>query len=92
MLGVVLLAWTVLLTLKLRPLSRYLRGKLRVAFAEMLRAKRFRRIFAGFVLHQALALFVLFFPDNGSDLPELLTTAATVVLLSALAAGRNRST
>jgi tetratricopeptide (TPR) repeat protein len=89
-LGVVLLAWCVLLTLKLRPLSRHLRGKLRTAFREMLRTRRFRRIFAGFVLHQACAMVVLFYPANGSVLPELLTTAAMVVLLSGLATGRNR--
>jgi tetratricopeptide (TPR) repeat protein len=90
-LGVALLAWAVLLTLKLRPLSRHLRGKLRAAFREMLRTKRFRRIFAGFVIHQLCALVVLFYPANGSVLPELLTTAAMVVLLSALATGRNRA-
>ena len=88
-LGAAVLAWTVLLTLKLRPLSRYLRGKLRTAFADALHTRRFRLLFGGFVIHQAGTLVVLLYPATDSGLPELVATLAMIVLLAAMAAGRN---
>lgn len=87
-LGIVVLAWTVLLTTKLRPLSRYLRGRLRAAMLASLRTNRFRLLAAGFVINQACAFVVLLDPAIGSNLPELLTTLANVALLGAMMAGR----
>jgi hypothetical protein len=83
------LAWTVLLTLKLRPLSRYLRDKLRAAFADALRTRRFRLLFGGLAVHQAATLVVLLYPANGSGVPELVATLAMIGLFVALAVGRN---
>ncbi len=85
-LGVVLAAWATLLITRLRPLSRYLRGRLRAALLASLRTNRFRLLACGFVVNQACALFVLLDPGVGS--PELLITVANVALLGALMAGR----
>ena len=88
MLALVAGAWTLLLTLKLRPLSRYLRGQLRAAMLASLRTNRFRIFAGGFVINQACAFVILLDPALRPPLPDLLTTVANLVLLGAMLAGR----
>ncbi|HJP80088.1 MAG TPA: hypothetical protein VJ914_37800, partial [Pseudonocardiaceae bacterium] len=84
--GLAVAGWTTLLVTKLRPLSRYLRGKLREAVLAALRTNRFRLLAAGFVINQACAFVVLL--DPAISAPELLITIANVALLGAMALGR----
>jgi tetratricopeptide (TPR) repeat protein len=89
-LGVVLGAWATLLVTKLRPLSRYLRRRLRSSLLASLRTGRFRLLACGFVVHQACAFTVLLDPGIGA--PELLITVGNVALLGAMMAGRRLAT
>lgn len=84
--GLAVVAWTTLLVTKLRPLSRYLRGRLREAVLSALRTNRFRLLAAGFLINQACAFVVLL--DPAISVPELLITIANVALLGAMALGR----
>lgn len=89
-LGVVVLAWTALLGVKLLPLSRHLRGKLYQALRDALRTRPFQLLVGGFTINQACALAILLVPSLSS--PELLTTLANVVLLVAMGVGRRLRT
>ncbi len=85
---VVLGAWTVLLTTKLRPLSPYLRRRLRGVVTASLRTWRFRLFVAGLVVNQSCAYVILLDPALRPPLPDLLTTVANLVLLGAMLLGR----
>ena len=82
-LAVILLAWAVLLFVRLRPLSAYLRRQVGSVFGSLLRTVRFLPLFAGFVLSQVCALVLLLVPGLAD------ATRGNLVLLAgaALAAG-----
>jgi tetratricopeptide (TPR) repeat protein len=80
---VILLAWATLLTVRLRPLSAYLRRQVGSVFGSLLRTVRFLPLFAGFVLSQVCVLVLLL----ASTLPDASRGNLVLAAGSALAMG-----
>jgi tetratricopeptide (TPR) repeat protein len=74
-------AWAVLLTVKLRPLSRYLRGHVRRVLGGLLRTARFALLFGGCLVSQVCVLFALFGAGFTADAVSGLSLLGLVALL-----------
>jgi tetratricopeptide (TPR) repeat protein len=77
---VVLLGWAVLITIKLRPLSRYLRGHVRQLLVKQLRTGRFAAMSIGCAVSQVCVLAALAEPLSGGWL-DLMATLAIASLV-----------
>lgn len=77
----ILAAWIVLCTVRLRPLTRYLRGHAATVLVDMLRTARFGLFFAGGVISQLCVLFALLEPGLSAGALNALATVAIMVLL-----------
>jgi tetratricopeptide (TPR) repeat protein len=74
-------AWAVLVGVKLRPLSRYLRGHVRRVLGSLLRTARFAWLFGGCLVSQVCVLLALFGAGLGPDAVTGLSLLGLVALL-----------